>query len=105
MTPGEGRFRIAYAEAAVRHLSKLTARQRATVLDVVELKLTHQPTVPTRNRKRLRDNALAPWELRIGEIRVYFDVQEAPEAVVTIRAVGVKTRERILFGGEEVDLK
>lgn len=104
MTPERGPFRIAYAAATVRHLSKLTARQRSTVLDVIELQLTHQPTVPTRNRKRLRDNTVAPWELRIGDIRVYFDVEEAPEAVVTIRAVGVKTRERVLIGGEEVDL-
>jgi mRNA-degrading endonuclease RelE of RelBE toxin-antitoxin system len=104
VTPHERPFRIAYAEAAVRHLSALTARQRATVLDVVALKLTHQPTVPTRSRKRLRDNTLAPWELRIGDIRVYFDVEEAPEAVATIRAVGVKTRERVMIGGEEVDL-
>ena len=104
MTPGGRRYRIRYADAAVRHLSRLTARQRGTVLDVVELKLTHQPTLPTRNRKRLRDNSVAPWELRIGDIRVYFDVEEAPEAVVTIRAVGLKERERVLIGGEEVDL-
>lgn len=104
MTPAEGPFRITYSDVAVRHLSALTARQRATVLDVVELKLTHQPTVPSRNRKRLRENAVAPWELRIGDIRVYFDVEETPEAVVTIRAVGLKTRERVLIGGEEVDL-
>ncbi len=105
MTPRQRPFRIEYALAAVQHLSSLTARQRATVLDVVALKLRHQPTVPARNRKRLRDNTLAPWELRIGDIRVYFDVEEAPEAVVTIRAVGVKTRERVVIGGEEVDLE
>jgi len=104
MRPAEGPFRVTYAEAAVEHLSRLTARQRATVLDVVAVKLAHQPSIPTRNRKRLRDNTLAPWELRIGDIRVYFDVAEAPAAVVTIRAVGVKTRERVLIGGEEVDL-
>jgi mRNA-degrading endonuclease RelE of RelBE toxin-antitoxin system len=97
-------FRLVYAAAAVRHLAKLTARQRTTVLDVVALKLMHEPTVPTRSRKRLRENEVAPWELRIGDIRVYFDVEEDPEAVVTIRAVGVKTRERVVIGGEEVDL-
>ncbi len=104
MTPTRGPFRITYAEPAVRHLSKLTARQRSTVLDVIELQLSHQPNVSTRNRKRLRDNTVAPWELRIGDIRVYFDVEDAPEAVVTIRADGVKTRERVVIGGEEVDL-
>jgi mRNA-degrading endonuclease RelE of RelBE toxin-antitoxin system len=104
MTSRGGPFRVEYADAAIQHLSNLTARQRAVVLDVVALKLTHQPTVPTRNRKRLRDNTLAPWELRIGDIRVYSDAEEAPEAVVTIRVVGVKTRERVLISGEEVDL-
>jgi hypothetical protein len=38
-----------------------------------------------------------------GATWVYFDVEEAPEAVVTVRAVGVKARERVLIGGEEVD--
>ena len=38
-----------------------------------------------------------------GATCVYFDVEEAPEAIVTIRAVGVKARERVLIGGEEVD--
>lgn len=105
MTAGAKRFRVEYADQAIQHLARLTARQRAVVLDVVALKLVHQPTVPTRNRKRLRDNSIAPCELRIGDIRVYFDTEEAPEAVVTVRAIGVKLRERVLIGGEEVDLK
>lgn len=103
MTPRGGPFHVRYGEAAVRHLRYLSARQRALVLDVVLQQLSHQPTLPTRNRKLLRANAVAPWELRIGEIRVYFDVEEAPEAIVTVRAVGVKVRERVLIGGVEVD--
>jgi hypothetical protein len=77
---------------------------RAGILDVVALKLAHQPTVPTRNRKQLRENTLAPWELRVGDLRVYFDVVEPPEAVVTVRAIGVKVRDKVLIAGEEVDL-
>ncbi len=67
------------------------------------LQLLYQPTVETRNRKRMRPNALAPWELRIGELRVYFSVEEAPERVVKIRAVGIKKQgHRLFIGGEEV---
>jgi len=44
------------------------------VLDQIEVQLTYRPDVETRNRKRLRPNPLAPWELRIGEIRVFYDV-------------------------------
>jgi len=62
----------------VEHLRGLTAHQRAAVLDAVEVQLAHEPTLPTRNRKLLRANALAPWELRIGAMRVYFDVVDVP---------------------------
>ena len=66
--------------------------------------LTHQPTVETRNRKPMRPNPLAPWELRIGELRVYYDVAAEPEQVVYIRAVGVKERNRIRIAGEVFEL-
>jgi hypothetical protein len=52
----------------------------------------------------LRANPVAPWELRLGVLRVYFDVSLEPAPVVTVRAVGVKIRERVWIGGEEVDL-
>jgi len=82
----------------------LTARQSATVLDVVTRSLTHEPTVPTRQRKVLRANAVAPWELRIGDLRVYYEVKDDPERVVVVKAIGVKERNRVLIGGEEVEL-
>jgi mRNA interferase RelE/StbE len=62
--------------------------------------LTHQPTVQTRNRKPLRSNLLAPWELRVGDLRVYYTVVEGPEPVVAVQAIGVKRRNRVYIGGE-----
>jgi hypothetical protein len=52
----------------------------------------------------MRPNPIAPWELRIGDLRVYYDVAEAPEPVVDIRAVGIKDRNVIRIGGKEIDL-
>jgi len=52
----------------------------------------------------MRPNPLAPWELRVTELRVYHDVTLEPEEIVTILAVGVKQRSRIIIGGEEVEL-
>jgi mRNA-degrading endonuclease RelE of RelBE toxin-antitoxin system len=74
------------------------------VLDVVARSLTHERTVPTRQRKVLRANAVAPWELRIGDLRVYYEVKDDPERVVVVKAVGVKERNRVLIGGEKVKL-
>lgn len=75
-----------------------------TVLDTVDKQLAHQPTVKTKNRKPMRPNPLAPWELRIGNLRVYYDVEEEPEPVVYIRAVGIKERNRVRIGNEVIEL-
>ncbi len=96
--------RIDYSPVAEDHLRVLTARQQKTVLDTVDEQLTYQPTVETRNRKLMRPNPLAPWELRIGQLRVYYDVEEEPEPVVVILAVGVKERNLVRIGKEIVDL-
>jgi mRNA-degrading endonuclease RelE of RelBE toxin-antitoxin system len=97
-------YRVQYSPATVEHLRALSARQRALVFDAVDEQLAHEPAVETRNRKPMRPNPLAPWELRIGELRVYYDVQEEPKQLVTIVAVGLKDRNRIRIGGEEVEL-
>jgi hypothetical protein len=43
--------------------------------------------------------------LRIGKLRVYYDIKEESEKVVYIIAVGVKERNRVWIGREEIDLK
>ena len=73
-------------------------------MDAVDEQLTHEPTAETRNRKPMRPNPLAPWELRVGELRVYYDVEEEPERVVSVRAIGVKERNRVRIAGEVIEL-
>ena len=97
-------YRIEYSPDAEDHLRTLTARQQAIVLDEVDRQLAHRPTVETRNRKPMRPNPMAPWELRIGILRVYYDVEAEPEPVVRIHAVGIKQRNRVRIGREVVEL-
>ena len=85
-------------------MRSLTTQQQAIVLDTVDEQLMYQPTVETKNRKPMRPNPLAPWELRIGDLRVYYDVEEEPEAVVYINAIGVKERNQVRIAGEVYDL-
>jgi len=89
-------YRIEYSPATDEHLRALTARQRSLVFDSVDDQLKH--------RKPMRPNPLAPWELRAEELRVHHDVTVEPEGIVTILAVGIKDRSRIIIGGEEVEL-
>src|SRR5262245_22191450 len=97
-------YTIAFAESVKAHLEALTANQRATVLAKVESQLSSQPLVETRNRKPLRPNPVAPWELRVGPLRVFYDVSEGPPATVRVLAVGVKDRNVVRIGGEEIQL-
>jgi hypothetical protein len=57
--------------------------------------------VETRNMQEGKAGFIAPWELRVSEFRVYYDVQAAPEPLVSIVAVGVKIRERVSIGRKE----
>ena len=97
-------YRIEYSPESVDHLAELTARQCATVLDMVPRQLGHEPTVPTRNRSRMRPNPMAHCRLRIGDLSVYYDVVESPERIVVVKAVGIKVRDRVFVGREELKL-
>lgn len=97
-------YRVEYSPEAEDHLRALTARQQATVSDAVEEQLSHQPLIETRNRKPMRPNPLAPWELRIGNLRVYYDAEELPESRVYVRAVGIKIRNKVRIGREVIEL-
>jgi hypothetical protein len=52
----------------------------------------------------MRPNPVAPWELRVGQLRAYYDIVETPEPTVFIRAIGVKKRNQVVIGGEVMDL-
>lgn len=63
-------YEIAFADVKA-HLQVLTAGQRATALAAIERQLASEPLVETRNRKPLRPNPIAPWEPRLGTLRVF----------------------------------
>ena len=82
----------------------MTAGQRSSVLDAIERQLTNEPSAETRNRKPLRPNPVAPWELRVQDLRVFYEVNEGPPALVQILAVGIKRRDTLRIGGQEIKL-
>ena len=98
-------YEIKYATGVADDLSGLRARERAAILDKIESHVKHQPTRASRNRKILRglvppwDHVDPVWELRVGQYRVFYDVDESRQVVV-VRAVRRKpahhTTEEIL---------
>jgi len=95
---------IGYSPEAEDHLQRFTARQQRIVIETVDRQLLNEPDMETRNRKPMRPNPVAPWELRIGDLRVYYEVSNEPQPTVTVLAIGIKVRDRVRIGGEIIKL-
>ena len=96
-------FELRWSPDARDHVAGLPAHQRAAVVDGAERHLTDQPEQSTTRRKLLRENPLAVWELRLGDLRVFYNV-DAKCNTVEVVAVGVKEHNRLFIGGEEIEL-
>jgi mRNA-degrading endonuclease RelE of RelBE toxin-antitoxin system len=97
-------YTVEFAQSVERHLRVLTARERTTILDAIGRQLRHEPLKETRHRKPLRPNPIAPWELRVGQLRIFYDVTGAESGVVRILAVGRKRRNVLVVGDKEIRL-
>jgi len=94
-------YEIALSATAANDLRSLRPFDRAKVAHQIDAQLQSQPLVETRNRKPLRmEEGLLPfehvppvWELRVGGLRVYYDV-EKDAGVVNVRAVRRKPPHR-----------
>ena len=95
-------YRIRFAESAEGHFAQPKAPQRALVLDAVKVQLRYEPLRETRNRKQLRPNPLAPWELRVGSLRVFYEVDARESDLVNLLAIGMKKGNRLIIAGKEI---
>src|SRR5215470_2256805 len=80
------RHEIILAPEAARVFRSLPAYQRAEVRDALERHLRYEPTRLSKSRiKRLRGMSQPQYRLRVGEMRVFYDVtSEAVEILATV---------------------
>lgn len=80
-------FAIVLAPEAVEDLRHLKANIRAAVRGALEAYLRHEPSRTSRSRvKRLRGLRRPQYRLRVGEVRVFYDVSEATVEILAIVA-------------------
>ncbi len=97
-------YAIAYDEAAAEDLTPLRAYDVRRIMEQVDTQLTKNPTAPGRRRKLLEGlippwDAVRPvWQLRVGDFRVFYDVNEERREVIVraVRRKGRKTTEEML---------
>jgi mRNA-degrading endonuclease RelE of RelBE toxin-antitoxin system len=99
-------YALIYAPQAKRHLRAIEGKYHALIRAKIEEQLQFEPDKPTTNRKRLRQPISgADWELRFGpgnRFRVFYQI-DPEDRNVHIVAIGVKERDRLVFGDEEVE--
>jgi mRNA-degrading endonuclease RelE of RelBE toxin-antitoxin system len=91
-------FEITITADAESQWSALPVRDRRRLEAAIRARLVHQPTTSTKAIKRLRSNPYAEFELRVGDLRVLYNV-EGTEVVLLI--VGRKVGNKLIVEGEE----
>ena len=94
------RFEIQITHGAEADLAWFKPFIRRGILDGIEVHLRHEPKIATRRLKALRPNPVAEWELRLGDFRVLYDIDEEGRTV-TVQLVGEKRSNRLLVRGQE----
>jgi mRNA-degrading endonuclease RelE of RelBE toxin-antitoxin system len=100
-------YALVYAPEVKRHLKAIEQQHYSSIRETIQEQLLFEPDTETRNRKPLRQPAVfeAQWELRFGpdnRFRVFYEI-DREQRQVYILAIGVKERNRLLIGGEEVE--
>jgi mRNA-degrading endonuclease RelE of RelBE toxin-antitoxin system len=96
-------YRIEITEDAKVDLAFFKANERKRILAAIREQLSYEPLKETRNRKKLRENPISPWELRSGKYRVFYEVEEDIVTVGVI-SVGWKKHNILYIRGKEVKI-
>ena len=78
-------YPIILAPEAVEDLRNLKAYVRSAVKEAIETHLRHEATKTSRSRiKRLRGLSRPQFRLRVGEVRIFYDVREKAVEILAI---------------------
>jgi len=99
------RFKIEYLPSFFKQMQFIEKKYWKVIRANLEEQLMHEPMIETRNRKPLDPaEEYGSWELRFGpanKFRVFYDI--LPDSfTVHVNAIGVKVKEKLFIGGEEI---
>ncbi len=66
-------YDVEYTPQAIQDLKYFPKHEQKEILENIDIQLIHEPTVETRNRKPMRPNDFAEWELRVSKFRVLYN--------------------------------
>ena len=78
-------YAIVLSPEALEDLRRLKAPHRSAIRQAIETHLRHEPAKESKSRiKRLRGIRRPGYRLRIGDVRVFYDVSEGAVEILAI---------------------
>jgi mRNA-degrading endonuclease RelE of RelBE toxin-antitoxin system len=96
------RYEVIFSPSAEVDLDYYEAFEQRGIVDGIKTFLVFDAHVESKRRKRLAENPLAPWELRIGDFRVFYEIEG--DAVIKIVSIGHKHHDKLFIRGERVEI-
>ena len=94
-------FRLVLTNSAHEDIQWFRTREQKLIIKALKTYLVDDADVESNRRKRLRPNELAPWELRLGDLRVFYVVKGNTVRVI---AVGYKEHNALFIRRTRVEL-
>jgi len=95
-------FQIVLTPSADADLRHFRVFEQRTIVAAIRAQLTTDANIKSRHRKMLAEYPIAPWELRVGNCRVFYEFEA--ESTVKIIAVGYKQHNDLFIRGKKVEL-
>jgi len=95
-------FKVFITPGARDDLDYFRSREKKIILDAISEFLGVDANVETRRRKCLRANNLAPWELRVGDYRIFYEISD--DTRVRVLAIGHKEHNDLFVQGKRIEL-
>lgn len=96
------RFTIRLTPSAIEDLDYFRKNERQVISEGIDLFLSDDANIESKRRKPMRANPIGGWELRLGDFRVFYDIED--DDTVNVVAVGHKEHADLYIRGEKVDL-
>ncbi|MCY7282733.1 MAG: type II toxin-antitoxin system RelE/ParE family toxin [Cyanobacteria bacterium CAN_BIN43] len=96
------KYQLAFTPSAELDIAYFELSTRRVIIDAIKKYLLVDANVPTKRRKQLRENQVAPWELRVGIYRVFYEFESV--TMVKVVAIGYKDHNDLFIQGEKVEL-
>lgn len=99
-------FRVTLSDNAEGDLRFFEAYEQRIILDEIQRSLSVDAHLENQHRKMLDPNSIAPWELKIGDFRVFYSwaVSATTNGTVRVLAIGKKVHNDLRIRDQTVEL-